>query len=131
VCASVTPKKGSAVMTSEIKTVDDIGYETKINYSDYWAEVKQIAEAVNNREGYSDDVDIHDILWECIDSHNWVIYSFKAMFIMLHTDNADAFLDMGMGLPDGSWWDIVTQFAHCAFMADVEQAISRIETEVK
>tara|TARA_R110000824_G_scaffold102507_1_gene243873 strand:+ start:138 stop:512 length:375 start_codon:yes stop_codon:yes gene_type:complete len=123
--------KGSAVMTSEIKTVDDIGYETKITYSDYWAEVKQIAEAVNNREGYSDDVETSDILFQCVDSHNWVIYSYKAMFIMLHTDNANAFLDMGVGVPDGSWWDIVTQFAHCAFSADVEQAISRIETEVK
>ena len=105
--------------------------EKEITYFEYWEEVRELAQSIVDKEEYDEDADIHDILWERIDSHNWIIYNYKAYQVMGLTDNPDAFLDMGVGVPDGSWWDIVTQFAHCAFSADVEQAMSRIDTEVK
>tara|TARA_R100001163_G_C5017996_1_gene161689 strand:- start:311 stop:631 length:321 start_codon:yes stop_codon:yes gene_type:complete len=105
--------------------------ENEITYFEYWKEVRELADSIVSKEDYSDDTDIHDILWERIDSHNWISYNYKAYQVMGLTDNPDAFLDMGMGVPDGSWWDVVTQFAHCAFRADVEQAVSRIDMEVK
>ena len=50
--------------------------ENEITYFEYWKEVRELADSIVSKEDYSDDADINDILWERIDSHNWIIYNY-------------------------------------------------------
>ena len=70
---------------------------------EYWAAIDRVAEdfseAVSNGEIDSTDAG-HDWLNEYLDCHEYVIYTWKAVCVGVHTSNRNAILDQG--LDDGS-----------------------------
>jgi len=58
----------------------------EITYSDYWTEVSDLAKSITE-EARKYGRDIGEVLWETIDGHNWVIYTYKAQSIIRHSEN--------------------------------------------
>lgn len=92
-----------------------------VSYHDYWREVREIATCAAVRELLDQD-DIAEYLHETIDGHQYVIYTFKARAVMLHTDNDNAMWgEMGL---DGAecMSDVYTRGAYWAMLADIHDA---------
>jgi len=90
----------------------------EISQREYWAQVEAIAKDVTE-EAVGRGDEISDLLHEAIDSHSWIIYTWKAQQVMQWTDNADAIADVGCEFADKSWAEIVGQFAYYALYQDV------------
>lgn len=83
---------------------------------EYWDEIDAIGRAwLKEREPWQDGDDFQDWLHETLDGHEYVIYTFKALCIMLHTDNRDAWEEYGFEA--GPMFD--SQRAYCAMYQDV------------
>ena len=97
----------------------------RITYGDYWRQVAAVADdaAEEMREGDDDRADLGDLLWQRVDSHQWIIYYHNNLAVMEHTDNDGALLEhMGAAtLADtDSWHEVCSRFAFYAFLSDVE-----------
>ena len=95
----------------------------RITYRDYWQQVASVADDVAEemREAAYDDVS--DLLWQRVDSHQWIVYYHHNLGIMEHTDNGSALMDeVGADGLTGvdSWPGVCMRFAFWAFRADVE-----------
>ena len=104
----------------------------RITYRDYWQQVASVADDVAEemREAAYDDVS--DLLWQRVDSHQWIIYYHHNLAVMEHTDNGAALMDeMGAdGLTGAdSWHEVCTRFAFYAFLSDVEASFLARFTE--
>jgi len=58
----------------------------EITYQEYWTEVADLAKSITE-EAREYDRDISEVLHETIDSHSWVIYTWKAQSIIRHSQN--------------------------------------------
>lgn len=93
-----------------------------ITHRDYWNEIASIAESVFG-ECKEYERDPSDVLWEWVDGHSWIIYTYKATKVMEHTDNPDSyFVEIGEGLSGDSWGEIVSKLAFFAMLADVQES---------
>tara|TARA_R110002020_G_scaffold190519_2_gene390042 strand:- start:208 stop:588 length:381 start_codon:yes stop_codon:yes gene_type:complete len=99
----------------------------RITYRDYWQQVASLADdAAETVRDYPEDEggqNVHDVIHELVDSHQWIIYYHHNLAVMEHTDNGAALMDeMGAdGLTGAdSWHEVCVRFAWWAFSADVE-----------
>jgi hypothetical protein len=94
---------------------------------DYYKEVQLLAQEALTRE--ADGEDINDAVHEMCDSHEYVIYSYKALTVLIHSNNDMAFQDVGP-LPEENPWGVAAYFA---MSQDVQEAINdeRPEFEAK
>lgn len=85
----------------------------------YNAQIRSIAQTcVEEAAEYNRDLE--DVLWETIDGHQWVIYTFKAQVVAIISDNADAWqeaIDASEGLSP-------EQVAYFAMLEDVREVLS-------
>lgn len=103
-----------------------------ITYFDYWQQVRQIATTAKVRE-LLDQGDVQDYLHETIDGHAYIIYTFKAMAVLMHTCNDDAAWD-----DQGQHWlheassmsDLYTRAAYWAMLADVRDCEPDDDVEI-
>jgi hypothetical protein len=88
---------------------------------EYWAEVAEVAETVT-QEARDDEREISEVLWEAIDSHQFVIYTAQAQALLAISPNDGAMVeDFGADgvVKDGSLnW---SGLAYCAMEADVRE----------
>jgi len=72
-----------------------------ITYSEYWKEIKDLAENItteamenndNDREEAEEAINDH-ILHETVDGHQWVIYYNYSLDVVKHSDNEDYMVD--------------------------------------
>ena len=86
--------------------------------AEYWDEIESLAVEIT-REAREDNRDIHDVLHETIDGHQWVIYCRFNAWVLAHSSNESAMWDEG--LQDGitSHDEYMTRAAYCAMLADV------------
>jgi len=93
---------------------------------EYWAEIRSLADAfretvADEKLGYEDALEwIH----ETLDGHEFVIYTYKAKCVGIHTEHPDAALDM-FG-PEGLVRDGNIHYegmAYCSMEADLMERI--------
>ena len=58
----------------------------RIDYRDYWTEVAELAKSIT-AEAREHDREIGDVLHETIDGHEWVIYTYMAQQVLVHSPN--------------------------------------------
>tara|TARA_R110000824_G_scaffold49501_1_gene139018 strand:- start:756 stop:1091 length:336 start_codon:yes stop_codon:yes gene_type:complete len=59
---------------------------------EYWAEISEIAAYVTE-EARDEERDIHEVLHEQVDSHQFVIYTAQAQEVLAISDNDGAYVD--------------------------------------
>ena len=103
----------------------------EITFTEYWEEVSHIAREVwKEAREYDREGEEYDILHEWIDSHSWIIYTYRAAQIMAHTDSPEAYWEeLGGDVPGDSWCAIVTVLAFFAFRRDVLDSAAWSEGE--
>lgn len=108
----------------------------RITYREYWAQVASVADDVAETvRDYPEDEggqDVHDVIHELVDSHQWIIYYHQNLAVMEHTDNDGALLEhMGAdGLAGAeSWHEVCVRFAWWAFAADITASFGGRFTE--
>jgi len=108
----------------------------RITYREYWAQVASLADdAAETVRDYPEDEggqNVHDVIHELVDSHQWIIYYHQNLAVMEHTDNDSAMLDhAGVdGLAGAeSWHEVCVRFAFWAFWADITASYGRRFTE--
>lgn len=90
-----------------------------ITYGEYWTEVGALAQRISD-EARDARRDVGDVLHETIDGHGWVIYTRKALEMLMHTSSDDCVFDEGNGLDDcGSMAEAYSRAAFFALRADV------------
>lgn len=93
-----------------------------ITEQDYWQEIRSLAEAIVSKakeRGGDIHEAIQEILQETIDGHQWVIYTWYAQQVLVHSKNDGAIEEFGMDsvVKDGVLqWSVI---AYCAMEADV------------
>lgn len=101
----------------------------QVTSQDYWQQIREIAAhaaAVEVIEG-----DAHEYLHERIDGHQYVIYTGKALCVLMHTSNDDAYLDEMGELPKvNSVTELYSPLAYFAMMADVRDCRADEEAEI-
>lgn len=96
----------------------------RITIRDYQAEINSLAEQVR-AEAKEYDRDLSEVLWETIDSHQWVIYTAYAREVAAISRNADAIFDAeGKVENDNGMFD--SRRAYYAMEADVNEALERL-----
>ena len=123
-----------------------------ITYTQYWAEVKSIAECLvseaanytdrNTEETFDEDT-IRDhifdsALLEAIDGHQWVIYNAYNLDVLQHSDNAEYGIDEGLiDAQESIKTGLSTLHCHLAFWAlyadvsdCIDDAISEYESNL-
>lgn len=88
-----------------------------ITQTEYQQEIQELAEAIQ-QEAKEYGNDLHDVAWETIDSHEWVIYTAKARQVGCFVSNPDAWKEYG-----GDFSDEVRAFA--GMQEDVMDIIHR------
>lgn len=112
---------------------DNLSDSLRTITSEYMEQIEDIAlDLIEEFVEYPDpNRDIYDRLHESIDSHSWVIYTFKAKMVLLVSDNPGAMIDdYGADgvVTDGdiNW----SAMAFCAMQADVNDWLNRYEVEL-
>lgn len=98
---------------------------SKITMQEYWKEVDEVAKEVadETREQDEDRNWAFDRLWETIDGHQWIIYTWAYPWVLMHTDNEDMLFDeMGTQQAE-SYSQIMQQMAFMAFHQDVAEKL--------
>lgn len=96
---------------------------SKITEKEYWTEVKAIAREVR-REAKERGEEETDVLAETVDSHQWVIYTWAAPYVLIHTRNADAAWDVTGCDPIGkSYGQLMAVLAFFALHEDVSEVL--------
>lgn len=101
--------------------------------SEYSDSVEGIAEDILNelevktQEDFENvENDVHDRVWENVDSSQWIIYYTKNLTVLEQSQNSDAIDDAGIDLDTSQGWrHILAQVAFFAMEADVKDAIKR------
>jgi hypothetical protein len=99
-----------------------------IDAATYAQEVQDLARQIRD-EAREYRRDVEDVIHETIDSHGWVIYTYKAIQVMQHTDHDDAIEEYGEISMEGGWSGLVSRAAYAALAADVRDAIAELEEE--
>ena len=98
-----------------------------MTFYEYKTEVQDLARQIRD-EAREDDRDVDDVLHETVDGHAWVIYTYRAVEVMQHASNPDAYQDLGIDA-SGGWSQFVSQAAYCALAEDVRDALADLEDE--
>lgn len=92
----------------------------EISQRDYACEIADIArECTLNALEY--DRDIHDVLHETIDGHQWVIYNWAHDWVLRWSDNSTALFDELGPQTAEDWSTLRMRGAYMAMYADVSQ----------
>jgi len=100
---------------------------------EYWDEIRSLADAFRQamKDGeITDDETAEEWLHQTIDSHQFVIYTYKAKCVGLHTNNPDAMLDEfgaeGLVRNESVNYE---GMAYCSMMADLRMLIEGWQDE--
>jgi hypothetical protein len=94
---------------------------------EYWAEVTGIAEGAN--EGAKEQgVSVDQYLCEYVDAHMYVIYTFEARQVLLHSKNEDAIFDVLGEQTIDCLTNFYSKAAYFAFLADIQDRMTRLES---
>jgi hypothetical protein len=94
-----------------------------ITGSDYWSEIRSIAENVR-QDVRENEGDVSDALHEAIDGHQWVFYTGYNLDVLKHCSDESAGIDEGLidanaALAEGGLSRLTAQLAYCAMERDV------------
>lgn len=94
---------------------------------DYWDHIRSTAEEIAQavRDGELTEDEIHDRIHEETDGSWWIIYNHAALAVCQHTDNEDAYQDLGELPTDRGFWGIVTCVASWAMAQDLAERVYR------
>lgn len=96
-------------------------------YADYWKDINLFAEEVVE-ECKEPDKDINDYIEEIADGVKWVIYPAIARTCIVYSRNSDNYADSDVDLDTSQGFNsICSQVAYWAFVADLEQAVGKLQ----
>lgn len=94
-----------------------------ITASDYWNEIRSIAENVK-QDVRENEGDVSEAVHDAIDGHQWVIYTGYNLDVLKHCSDESAGIDEGLidanaALAEGGLSKLTAQLAYCAMERDV------------
>lgn len=95
---------------------------TRVLQHEHHEECRSLAREAH-KESKARGEDIHDILHEMIDGHEWIIYTWKAQRVLWLSDNSDA---MHEETGERGTWE---QMAYFALVADVRSYLDAMDTD--
>jgi len=105
--------------------------DNDISYRDYRNEVEQTAEIILDQfEEYDDDYsDISEVIFENVDSHQWMIYDSYSLDVLRHSDEGpqewSAYVEEG----ETDHWRVLNAMAFTAFRADVRAKVNDLRSD--
>lgn len=92
----------------------------RITAQEYWAEIESLTKQVTE-EARERGEDISDVLWETLDSHQWVIYTAYNFDVLAVSNNDGAYVSNfgSEGLVDAQGVLNTAAMAYCAMEQDV------------
>jgi hypothetical protein len=95
-------------------------YKNSISYKEYWDEVRDIAKEIvrETKDQKEDRGWAFDRLFEYIDGHEWVIYTWANPYVLIHCSNEDALFDVESTVETSSYADIMMKMAFYALHED-------------
>ena len=91
----------------------------------YWQSVRNIADDVRDELARDHDQDENDMVFESVDSSQWIIYTWRARLVRSLSDHEDAYYDFGV-IPSGDDLDaMITAMASYSMIADVTDVLHR------
>jgi hypothetical protein len=103
-----------------------------ITYKQYWEEVVDLMlTVIDETKAAKTSFEVADwekaasICGEITDNHEWTIYTFKSQFVLLHTDNANAYFDHFGALTVDSPSEFFLKVAGYALYSDVWDMLCR------
>ena len=105
---------------------------TQIEYREYWSQVQGIARDCWDEAGeeWPDEGDLarredaaHDLTWQYVDGHQWIIYYAYNNHVLHHSNNDNAYFVEYGALEADSASDALMRMAFAALLADVREAL--------
>lgn len=95
-----------------------------ITHKQYWAQIRSIVkDALREYKQHGTDTDpnewLNDWLHQMIDGHEWIIYTQKNLFVLLWTDNQDAYFDDFGEMEATDFPSTTARLAYAAMAQDV------------
>jgi len=104
---------------------------SKITMQEYWKEVDSIANEIAD-ETQEQDEDRNwamDRLFEYVDGHEWIIYTWAYPWVLMHCENEDAVFESVGPQTTESYSDIMQKMAFYAFEQDVGAKLEEVLAE--
>ncbi len=102
--------------------------EVPFTEREYRQEVEDLARQIA-AEARESGNDRSDVAHEQVDGHEYVIYHWKARFVLIYSDNEDAILEMDEHPNFGCMVELYSAAAYWALLADVNEALADIPEE--
>lgn len=103
-----------------------------ITYKQYWEEVVDLMlTVVDETKAAKTSFEVDDwekaaeICQELTSNHEWTIYTFKSQFVLLHTDNANAYFDNVGPVTIANTYQFFQDVSAFALYADVWDMLCR------
>lgn len=105
---------------------------------EYWNDVREYAKdildelEIRSQEDFENSRDdIQDRLHETVDGSQWIIYYYRNLQVLEHTDNADYADDQGFELTTNDGWrSLITQVSFWAMYGDLWQIIEALKDDL-
>lgn len=101
---------------------------SEITLKQYWDEIKSIADEIadETKEQGEDQDWAFERLWETIDAHEWITYYWSQLYVLIFTDNDDAYFEMTgeKSVPGESLGEITQPLAFYAMHQDASYYLS-------
>jgi aminoglycoside phosphotransferase family enzyme len=102
--------------------------DNDISYRDYRNQIEQTAEIIVDQfEEYDDDYS--EVIFENVDSHQWMIYDSYSLDVLRHTDEGpqewSAYVEEG----ETDHWRVLNAMAFTAFRADVRAKVTDLRSD--
>jgi len=100
--------------------------DNDISYRDYRNEVERTAEIILDKfEEYDDDYsDISEVIFEQVDSHQWIIYHSYNLDVLRHSDEGPQEWSIYVEDDETNPWKVLNAMAYTAFRADVTAKVN-------
>jgi hypothetical protein len=96
-----------------------------LSSQEYWAEVREIAEAARAEEKAGGEAS--DYIHEQIDSHQWIIYTFYNLQVLQHSSSENAWFEEFGEMKADDFSSCMAKLAYAAMATDVRDVMSRLE----
>lgn len=105
--------------------------DNDITEQEYRAEVKSTAEnIVDGWEEYPEDYgDIHEVIWEDVDNHSWVINNWYLLDVLQHAEREPEEWQIYVEDGESDHYAVLRAMAYSAFQADVTQEVHDLAEE--
>jgi hypothetical protein len=104
--------------------------DNDISYRDYRNEVEQTAEIILDKFEENDDYsDISEVIFESVDTHQWMIYDSYSLDVLRHSDEGPQEWSAFVEDDETDHLKVLNAMAFTAFRADVRAKVNDLRSD--